>query len=201
MGLYDKPLVTFCMMTYNQEKYVREAIRSVLAQTYNNLEILIADDCSTDKTWQVIVSEVNSSQGGGGHSRIHLHRNETNLGVAKNFENIVSLAHGEIIICQAGDDISLPNRAELIVESYLKNPDATVFCHEAIGIDENSREIRNHLVRTTAFMPLGALMAYSRKAFTEFGPIEETGAWEDDIYARRAQLLGDEVQIPKILLK
>ena len=198
----DKPLVTICMMTYNQEKYVRDSVNSVLAQTYDNIEIIISDDCSTDKTWRIIVSEIESyKQNGGIHSEIHIHRNGKNLGVAKNFESLVSLAHGDIIICQAGDDISLQCRAEVIVESYLKNPSTTVFSHEAISIDGKGREKKGVILHTSAFKPLGALMAYSRKVFTEFGPIEEMGAWEDDIYARRAQMLGNEVQIPRVLLK
>lgn len=198
----NKPLVTIAMMTYNQEKYVRDAVRGVLAQTYEPLEIIISDDCSVDQTWQAIVSEIDSYKRNGGiHSNIHVHRNETNLGVAKNFEGIISHARGEIIICQGGDDVSLPCRAEMIVKSYVSNPTATVFCHEATCIDQDNKEIKASSMRTSAFMPLGALMAYSRKAFTEFRPVEEAVAWEDDVYARRAQMLGDEIQIPQPLLK
>ena len=198
----DKPLVTIAMMTFNQEKYVRDSVRGILAQTYDPVEIIISDDCSTDRTWQILALEIDLYRRNGGiHSKIYVHRNDVNLGVAKNFEGIISHAHGEIIICQAGDDISLPNRAEVIVESYLKNPAATVFCHEATCIDQDNKERTRSNMRTSAFMPLGALMAYSRKVFTEFGPVEESDAWEDDIYARRAQMLGDEIQIPQPLLK
>lgn len=202
MDKNDKPLVTIAMMTYNQEKYVKDSVRGLLAQTYEPLEIVISDDCSTDQTWPIIVSEIDSYKRNGGiHSNIHVYRNETNMGVSKNFECIVYHAHGEIIICQGGDDVSLPCRAELIVKSYLSNPTATVFCHEATCINKDNKERKTSTIRTSAFMPLGALMAYSRKAFTEFRPIEEAGAWEDDVYARRAQMLGDEMQIPRPLLK
>ncbi len=202
MSANGKPLVTIAIMTYNQEKYVKDAIHGVLAQTYEPLEIVISDDCSTDQTWNIIVSELELyKQKGGIHSKIHANRNETNLGVAKNFESVISRAHGEFIICQGGDDVSLPCRAELIVKSYLSNPSATVICHEATCIDQDNKEREPFRMQTSAFMPLGALMAYSRRAFTEFGPVEESGAWEDDIYARRAQMLGDEIQIPQPLLK
>ena len=52
--LLEFPLVTFALFTYNQERYVREAVEGVLAQTYEPLEIIISDDCSTDMTFSII---------------------------------------------------------------------------------------------------------------------------------------------------
>ena len=62
----EHPLVSVALMTYNQEKYVKESLLSVLNQTYDNLEIIISDDCSKDRTWETIEHEVDIYRGSGG---------------------------------------------------------------------------------------------------------------------------------------
>jgi len=59
----EKPLVSICLFAYNQEKYIKEAIRGVLNQTYENLGIIISDDCSTDNTYVIIKEEVEKYKG------------------------------------------------------------------------------------------------------------------------------------------
>lgn len=196
------PLISVALMTYNQEKYVKEALLSILSQTYDNLEIIVSDDCSKDGTWDIITSEVDLYRHNGGvHGNIILNKNESNLGVAKHFELILSKCHGEYVVCQAGDDVSLPQRVEVIAATFKENPNATVISHEAIRIDERGEEIGPDIMRTSALAPLGAMIAYSRRVYDEFEQISEKGAWEDDVYARRAQMIGDEVQIKKVLMK
>jgi len=198
----QKPLVSVALMTYNQEKYVKDALLSVLHQTYENLEIIVSDDCSKDETWSVVRSEIDAYRKNGGvHNRIVLNRNETNLGVAKHFESILSKCHGMYVVCQAGDDVSLPQRIEAIVDAFKKNPRASVVSHAAVGIDDRGNQIGTGVMRTSALLPLGAMMAYLRRVYADFGPIVETGAWEDDVYARRAQMIGDEVSIDTVLIK
>jgi len=197
----DKPLVTICMMTYNQEKYVKEALLSVLNQSYDNLEIIISDDCSKDGTWAIIETEVDRYLGQGGmHRNILLNRNQKNVGVAKNFELILSKCHGELVVCQAGDDISMLDRVERIVQAWERHPDAMVFCHGAYHINPQGNRTSNAVVRTDALFPMGAMMAYSERVFKEFETITESGAWEDDVYSHRALMLGDAVQIDEPLL-
>ena len=52
----ERPLVSFCIVTYNQEKYIRAAIEGALKQTYSPMEIIISDDCSTDGTYKEILN-------------------------------------------------------------------------------------------------------------------------------------------------
>lgn len=197
-----QPLISVALMTYNQERYVKEALQSVLNQTYANIEIIVSDDCSQDGTWDVVEEEVNAYRANGGvHDLIVLNRNASNMGVARHFELILSKCHGEFVVCQAGDDASFPERVELIVEAIKSKPGVTIVCHEGICIDGDGNVVGVNTMRTSALMPLGAMMAYSRRVYKEFEPIVESGAWEDDVYARRAQMLGDEVQIKKALLK
>ena len=196
------PLVSVALMTYNQEKYVKEALLSILNQTYDNLEIIVSDDCSKDGTWGIITSEIDLYRHNGGvHNNIILNKNESNLGVAKHFELILSKCHGEYVVCQAGDDVSLPQRIEVIAETFTENPETTIVSHAAIGIDDIGNQIGTGTMRTSALLPLGAMMAYSRRVYDEFGPISESGAWEDDVYARRAQMIGDEARIKIVLMK
>lgn len=196
------PLVSVALMTYNQEKYVKEALLSILNQTYDNLEIIVSDDCSKDGTWGIITSEIDLYRHNGGvHNNIILNKNESNLGVAKHFELILSKCHGEYVVCQAGDDVSLPQRIEVIAETFTENPETTIVSHAAIGIDDIGNQIGTGTMRTSALLPLGAMMAYSRRVYDEFGPISESGAWEDDVYARRAQMIGDEARIEMVLMK
>lgn len=198
----EHPLISVALMTYNQERYVKEALQSVLNQTYGNIEIIVSDDCSQDGTWDVVQKEVDVYRANGGaHEKIVLNRNTSNIGVARHFELILSKCHGEFVVCQAGDDASVPERVELIVEAIKSKPGITIVHHEGVCIDGDGNVVGADTMRTSVLMPLGAMMAYSRRVYEEFETISERGAWEDDVYARRAQMLGSEIQIKKALLK
>lgn len=196
--MVSRPLVSVAVMTYNQERYVRKAVASILDQTYNNIEVIISDDHSTDGTWDVILDEIGKRHLDD-QSVVMLNRNTDNMGVAKHFEWIISQCHGEFVVCQAGDDVSYPDRIEKIVAAYCRNKNATVVCHKSNCIDVDGHPT-GHINTTSAFQPLGAMMAYSRRVATEFEPISEQGAWEDDVYARRAQMLGEEIRLDSVLM-
>ncbi len=110
-------LISVIMPTYNGEKYIAETLESILNQTYTNLEIIIVDDCSTDKTVEVIKSY--------NDTRIKLYINKTNLGIGDNSNKALSLATGEFIMMQDHDDISSHYRAELQLKCLLDHPDIT----------------------------------------------------------------------------
>ena len=101
------PLVTYLLVTFDQEAYVREAILSAFSQTYSNLEILISDDRSTDNTF-TIINEVVASYGG--QHRVIVRRSASNNGLASHLNGAMQDAGGVYIIVAAGDDISLPWR-------------------------------------------------------------------------------------------
>ena len=113
-----KPLVTFAIATYNQQGLIEEAIRSAFQQSYVPLEILISDDCSTDKTYDVIQEIVKSYNG---PHTITLNQNPENLGIGRHWDQIGRAAKGELIIHAAGDDISLPFRTEILVKVWQEN--------------------------------------------------------------------------------
>lgn len=128
------PLVSFQIFTYNQEKFVEEAVRGALSQDYPNLEIIISDDCSSDRTFDIIKETVSNYNG---PHKIILNRNETNLGLLTHYNKINHISHGEIIVMGSGDDVSLPNRTSVVVQVFLDNPNVMSLSSETEFIDEN----------------------------------------------------------------
>ncbi len=144
-------LVSVILPTYNGELFIADTLQSVLDQTYKNLEVIIIDDASTDKTVEVIRSF--------NDDRIKLYVNETNLGIGENSNKALSLATGEFIMMQDHDDISSPSRIELQHRCLIDNPNITgVALHvksfkdtppddiyktlDNYNIDKNSRELK-----------------------------------------------------------
>lgn len=108
----DKPMVTVLMSVYNGEKFLREAIDSILNQTFTDFEFLIINDGSTDKSVEIIESYEDS--------RIRLINNEKNLKLIASLNKGISLARGKYIARMDCDDISMPNRLEKEV-NFLEN--------------------------------------------------------------------------------
>jgi glycosyltransferase involved in cell wall biosynthesis len=109
---------TFIVFAYNQQELVRQAVEGALSQTYGPLEIVLSDDCSTDRTFDVM-SEIAS--GYAGPHTVRLVRNPTNLGVLDHAIARGKEASGEIVICSAGDDVSEPERVERVMEAFGTN--------------------------------------------------------------------------------
>ncbi len=116
----DSKLVTIVTITYNSSRFIRQAIESVLAQSYANFEYLISDDCSTDNTWDVI-NEYKDS-------RIRAWQNKKNLGEYPNRNNTLKEAKGEYIIWIDGDDIFYPHGLEFMVRMLDAFPNSTMAC-------------------------------------------------------------------------
>lgn len=127
------PLVSVIIPCYNAEKYVDSAVRSIINQTYKNLEIIVTDDCSTDGTFAILKKFATED------SRIKLYKNETNLKIVKTLNNMIQLANGKYIARMDADDISLPKRIEKQVEFLEENPDIAFCGTNAFIINENSK--------------------------------------------------------------
>lgn len=106
------------MPVYNGEKYLKEAIESILNQTFRNFEFLVIDDGSTDNSAKIIRSF--------NDARIRLERNETNLGLIKTLNKGLMLSKGKYIARMDCDDISLPKRLATQVNFMEKNPEIGV---------------------------------------------------------------------------
>ena len=109
------PLVSVLMSCYNSESTIREAIDSILNQTYRNFEFIIIDDASTDNSSTIIKSY--------NDSRIKLIVNEANKGLGANLQKGVLMANGDYIARMDSDDISKSQRLAIQVEYMIDNPD------------------------------------------------------------------------------
>lgn len=109
------PKVTVLMPVYNGEEYLREAIESILFQSFGNFEFLIIDDGSTDDSINIIASYTDP--------RIRVITNGENIGIARALNKGIELARGKYIARMDSDDISLPKRFEKQVDFLDKNPE------------------------------------------------------------------------------
>lgn len=108
------PLVSVVMSAHNEDKYISEAIESIINQTYSNLEFIIINDGSTDGTERIIQSY--------NDSRIIYVKNERNLGLIGSLNKGLSIAKGKYIARMDSDDISTLNRLALQVQFMENNP-------------------------------------------------------------------------------
>lgn len=112
------PKISVIMPAYNAEKYIAEAIDSILGQTYGDFEFIILNDCSKDRTEEIILSYTDP--------RIVYLKNEKNMGVAATLNRGLSAAKGEYIARMDADDISLSMRFEKQVAYLDENPKIAV---------------------------------------------------------------------------
>ncbi|MDN3688856.1 glycosyltransferase family 2 protein [Cyclobacterium jeungdonense] len=131
-----KPFVSFLMPVFNGEKFLEEAIESVLAQTYKDFEFIIIDDGSTDRSVEIIRSFFDS--------RIKFYQNSSNLGISKTLNRGIDLAEGDWIARMDADDISLPHRLEKQIDFIEKNPDGALYSCWVQKIDMNGEKLENH---------------------------------------------------------
>lgn len=122
------PLVSIFMPTYNAEDFVGAAIDSVLAQDYENLEIVIGDDSSTDRTWDVIVDYQRRCP-----EKIKAFRNEKNLGITGNCNEILARCAGTYTAFLAGDDLYMPAKISRQV-SAMEEAESVVLCYHDIEV-------------------------------------------------------------------
>lgn len=99
-----KPLISVLMPAYNAEKYISESIESILNQSFKNFEFIIVDDCSSDRTWKIILEYAEKDK------RIVAKKNKKNLGIAGNRNKLKNFAFGKYIVWQDADDIALKSR-------------------------------------------------------------------------------------------
>ena len=115
----NKAKISFVVLSYNHEKYVKLFIESVLAQTEQNFELIIIDDCSLDNNVNQIIKF--------NDPRIKLVKNLYNKGINRSFSEGCYLAEADIISFLASDDILLPQYSTLILEEFKKTIDV-VYC-------------------------------------------------------------------------
>ena len=197
----NKPLISFLLLSYNQEEYINDAIDGAFSQTYSPLEIIISDDCSNDNTYEIIKHRV--SQYNGNHI-VKINRNDRNMGIAQHFNKLCEMSSGEIIVAAAGDDISLPNRVMRSYEILSENPNSSCVSFNSVMFNSSTQIERNIVSYSNSVSVLnkydyfrfsdfiifsGDSRAFKKKIYDFFGPIIY-GKDEDSTYFIRSILFG-----------
>ncbi|WP_207435608.1 glycosyltransferase family 2 protein [Sabulibacter ruber] len=139
----NQPLVSIICLCYNHAPFLREALDSVLAQTYSNLEILLVDDLSTDDSVTIIEEYVRQ------YPQIRFIRHQENKGNCASFNEALQLSKGEFIIDFATDDVLAPERVAKQVEAFQQlSPTYGVVYTDAELIDEQSVHLGYFYSRT-----------------------------------------------------
>jgi len=126
-------LVTFVLFAYNQERFIRDAVSSALGQIYEPLEVILSDDHSTDRTFE-IMQEMAAAYNG--PHRVRVVKNSKNIGVLAHVLVRGREAKGEIIVVAAGDDISMPERTQCLVSVFSSMQDVYAVFSQVKIIDE-----------------------------------------------------------------
>jgi len=130
------PRITVGMPVYNGENYIEAAIDSILAQDFEDFELIISDNCSTDGTEQICRSYARKDQ------RIQYHRSDTNRGASWNHNRLVEMARGEFFRWAAHDDVLAPSNLRRCVETLEQSGKDVVLCYpKTVLIDENGRRM------------------------------------------------------------
>lgn len=181
MNNNNTPIISVLMPVYNVEKYVAEAIESVLNQTFSDFELILLDDCSADESAEIIKTFDDP--------RIVYHRNEKNLGLANNLNVGLKMARGKYIARADSDDICLPTRFETQVKFLENNPDIDL-CScglEKFGNEQGVwiRESDPEQVKITMlfYSPvLHATSVWRRESFEKHGLVYDQNAFPAEDY-------------------
>src|SRR5690554_1721762 len=129
--------VSVCVITYNQEKYIRECLQSIVDQEVDfKIEVIVADDCSTDKTQEIIKEFAHKYP----HLIIPIFHSE-NVGISLNYRSAHDRATGEYVAHCDGDDMWLPGKLTYQAELLDKHPHASQCWGCAYLIDDFSKKI------------------------------------------------------------
>lgn len=194
----ERLLVTFFLFAYNQEEYIKDACKAALEQTYSPLEIIFSDDCSSDKTFELIKEVVD---GYDGPHRIVLNRNEENLGLIGHVNKSFEISSGDFMVIAAGDDISLSGRVKIMVDVYEKNKRKPLVIHSsAFKINDSNQLMGTYFppvieqnmnilqIAESRGLYIGATAAWSRSIYKDFGPIIFKDSYEDLVFGFRAAI-------------
>jgi glycosyltransferase involved in cell wall biosynthesis len=152
----DRPLVTFALFAFNQEKFIRAAVEAAFAQTYSPLEIILSDDCSGDDTFRIMQDLVRQYDG---PHQVKLVQTPSNIGTFSHVMNSVRISEGQLLVLAAGDDISLPDRVGVLVSAW-KRTEAWGLFSKFNRIDEFSQ---TQAIDCSLMMQKNALRSYFQK--------------------------------------
>ena len=214
------PVLTFALFAFNHEKFIAEAVQAAFEQTYSPLEIILTDDASTDRTYEIMRGMAARYQG---PHQIILNRNKVNHGLANHVNKIARMARGKLIVAAGGDDISLPERTASLFEAWDAAGRRPHCVHSrVIHIDAAAMQIAppeweisgepTHCIITHSPSPsqyvetqkpeiYGSTCAWSPELFKRFGGLPADVIHEDNAILLRSVLLGPILLVDTPLVK
>jgi alpha-1,3-rhamnosyltransferase len=189
------PLVSVIVITYNSAKYVAETLDSVYQQEYENIELLITDDCSSDDTIEKVLQWLEKNKDR--FKRVEVIRSPVNTGTPSNCNRGVKSANGDWIKIIAGDDILLEECVKTYVEETEKNPGLKFITSGMLFINNSSVPITNtdlrfEVIRRYFFTlkPEKQLKLYARlpvfinapSFFINAAVLKETGYFDEEFF-------------------
>ncbi len=200
--------VTAVLFTYNQEKYVRYAFEDLMDQDIDMMTVIISDDCSTDRTFQIIQELVQAT-----NSRfdIRVRQNGSRLGFNNHINKVVAEYSPEEIIPFAGDDRFYPSRARILSDTLKKT--SALLVHSGCSFITETGQPRTSIHQDATFyhttdpfpaarsngLFIGATAAWSRELFTRYGDLPRS-PYEDVVLGFRATLTQRIQYVPEKLM-
>ncbi|MCF2150594.1 glycosyltransferase [Desmonostoc muscorum LEGE 12446] len=137
----NQPRLSVGLPVYNGEKFLQQAIDSLLAQTFEDFELIISDNASTDKTEEICRAYAKQDQ------RVRYYRNDHNIGCAGNFNRVLELSSGEYFKWAAYDDLHAPDFISKCIEVLEQDP-TIILCHTQVYfIDEQGKFLQNYDIK------------------------------------------------------
>ena len=203
----NNPKISVIMSSYNRKDYIKEAIESILNQTYKDFEFIIIDDCSKKETQDVIEQYAKNDE------RIIFLKNEHNMGPSNTRNRGFEIAKGEYIAIVDDDDICLPDKFEKQIEYLDKHPEITMLGTdiETFGYNENIPswvdlfDVNLISVLINFYNPFCASTLMFRRDFIKKNNIKyDNNLWHAEDYDLYYQILsngGKITNLPDVLLK
>jgi glycosyltransferase involved in cell wall biosynthesis len=186
------PTVSIGLPVYNGDRYLGEAVESILAQTFSDFELILSDNASTDGTAHICRTYAQRD------CRVRVHRNVQNVGASRNFNLCADLAAGKYFKWAAHDDTLAPDYLARLIEPLERDPSVAVSHCNVCIIDENGRRVREHLYppgyagSRDPSRRFADLLREDRTGFEMFGVIRTAAL-------RHTQLLGSYVASDRVL--
>jgi glycosyltransferase involved in cell wall biosynthesis len=173
--LPDQPLVSIVVPSYNQGKYIRATIDSILSQDYRPLQVVVVDGGSVDKTRAVLESF---------HDVPELEwTSERDRGVVEAVNKGFARARGDIVAIQSSDDCYLPGAIRTAVEEFQRDPTLGLLYGDTVKIDADGKEIARHRIGPYSLTDLFRLRTWipQPSAFFRRELLETLGGWDERI--------------------
>ena len=131
----NHPLVSIGLPIYNEEEHLAQALDSLLGQDYENIEVIISDNASTDRTPQICAEYAVRDQ------RVRYHRNEANIGGINNFNRVFELARGEFFMWAAGHDVRHPTQVSCCLKVLLEDSSIILCYSQVVWVNDEGQPL------------------------------------------------------------